>query len=225
MHPRWGLGPFCHISSSDEKINPCALFSHRLTLTEWNYNIRNRKLMAVKLTLEEWRHWLEGAGFPFIVWTEYICAAKIIHFRQARWALFSGLPFLIAQALRMVNLMRYRGSLRLRLVPPLLWPRSKVRDTLRDIYVPAGCPESLLFVPESVRTSVLQWGFSSSLACHPGATRTHRLIKQRFWWPSMVRDTRRFVSACPICAAIKGSNRPQQGYSSRCQCLRDPDHT
>ncbi len=78
---------------------------------------------------------------------------------------------------------------------------------LRDITVPAGCPESLLFVPESVRTSVLQWGHSSSLACHPGATRTHRLIKQRFWWPSMARDARWFVSACPICAAGKGSNR------------------
>ncbi len=67
----------------------------------------------------------------------------------------------------------------------------------------------MLFVPESVRTSVLQWGHFSSLACHLGATRTHRLIKQRFWWPSMVRDTRRFVLACPICAA--GKNRPPAG--------------
>ncbi len=99
-----------------------------------------------------------------------------------------------------------------RVVAVVTWGvESKVRDALRDITVPAGCPESLLFVPESVRTSVLQWGHSSSLACHPGATRTHRLIKQRFWWPSMVRDARRFVSACPICAAGKGSNRPPAG--------------
>ncbi len=126
----------------------------------------------------------------------------------------------------MVNLMRCRGSLRLRLVPPppvaILQPErvvavvtwgveSKVRDALRNITVPAGCPESLLFVPESVRTSILQWGHSSSLACHPGATRTHRLIKQRFWLPSMVRDARQFVSACPICAAGKGSNHPPAG--------------
>ncbi len=99
-----------------------------------------------------------------------------------------------------------------RVVAVVTWGvESKVRDALRDITVPAGCPESLLFVPESVRTSVLQWGHSSSLACHPGATRTHRLIKQQFWWPSMVRDARRFVSACPICAAGKGSNRPPAG--------------
>ncbi len=126
----------------------------------------------------------------------------------------------------MVNLMRCRGSLRLRLVPLPRWqsfnpnglwrwwpgewsPRSVTRYATS--LFPRGCPESLLFVPESVRTSVLQWGHSSSLACHPGATRTHRLIKQRFWWPSMVRDARQFVAACPICAAGKGSNRPPAG--------------
>ncbi len=125
----------------------------------------------------------------------------------------------------MVSLMRCRGFLRLRLAPPPrgypptrtgcggsnLGVESKVHYALRNTTVPAGCPESLLFVPESVRTSVLEWGHSSYLACHPGATRTHRLIKQRFWWSSMARDTRRFVAACPICAAGNGSNRPPVG--------------
>ncbi len=82
-------------SSSDERIHPCAFFSHHLTLTERNYDIGNRELLAVKLALEEWRHWLEGAAFPFMVWTdhknlEYIRTAKIINSRQARWALFFG---------------------------------------------------------------------------------------------------------------------------------------
>ncbi len=81
--------------SSQAKIHPCAFFSHRLTLTERNYDIRNRELLAVKLALEEWRDWLEGAGSPFIVWTdhknlEYICTAKRLNSRQARWALFLG---------------------------------------------------------------------------------------------------------------------------------------
>ncbi len=49
-------------SSSDERIHPCAFFSHRLTLTERNYDIGNRELLAVKLALEEWRHWLEVTG-------------------------------------------------------------------------------------------------------------------------------------------------------------------
>ncbi len=73
----------------------------------------------------------------------------------------SGLPILIVQALRRVNLMHCRRFLRLRLVPTpsvaILQPEwivvavtcgvvSKVRDTT----VPTGGPERLLFVPESV---------------------------------------------------------------------------
>lgn len=47
----------------------------------------------MKLGLEEWRHWLEGAKLPFLVWTdyknlEYISSAERLNSRQAQWALF-----------------------------------------------------------------------------------------------------------------------------------------
>ncbi|KAI3366891.1 hypothetical protein L3Q82_009534 [Scortum barcoo] len=53
----------------------------------------NRELLAVKMALEEWRHWLEGSTQPFVVWTDhknlaYIQTAKRLNSRQARWALF-----------------------------------------------------------------------------------------------------------------------------------------
>lgn len=55
----------------------------------------NRELLAIKLALEEWRHWLEDTEHPFIVWTdhknlEYIRSAKRLNPRQARWMLFFG---------------------------------------------------------------------------------------------------------------------------------------
>ena len=56
-------------SPSDHKLHPCAFFSRRLSPPERNYDVGNRELLAVKLALEEWRHWLEGAEHPFIVWT------------------------------------------------------------------------------------------------------------------------------------------------------------
>uniref|UniRef100_A0A8C1LRZ5 Gypsy retrotransposon integrase-like protein 1 n=1 Tax=Cyprinus carpio TaxID=7962 RepID=A0A8C1LRZ5_CYPCA len=221
-------------SPSDDRVHPCAFFSHRLTPSERNYDIGNRELLAVKLALEEWRHWLEGAEVPFIVWTdhknlEYIRTAKRLNSRQARWALFFGrFNFNISyrpgskngkpDALSRIFEAEPRAILPVTILPPdrvvamVTWGvESRVRSALRNVTVPAGCPESLLFVPESVRTSVLQWGHSSMLACHPGATRTCSLIKQRFWWPSMARDARQFVSACPVCAAGKGSNRPPAG--------------
>ena len=79
-------------SAKDGKVHPCAFFSHRLTPSEHNYDVGNRELLAVKLALEEWRHWLEGSSVPFLVWTdhknlEYIRTAKRLNSRQARWCL------------------------------------------------------------------------------------------------------------------------------------------
>lgn len=58
-----------------------------------NYNIGNRELLAIKLVLEEWRHWLEGAQHPFEVVTDhkklqYLREAKRLNPQQARWARF-----------------------------------------------------------------------------------------------------------------------------------------
>lgn len=72
----------------DGRLYPCAYLSHYLSSAECNYNIGNRELLAVKVALEEWRHWLEGADLPFLVWTnhknlEYLQSAKILNSRQA----------------------------------------------------------------------------------------------------------------------------------------------
>ncbi len=82
-------------SSLDNKVHPCAFYSHRLSSAEHNYDVGNRELLAIRLALVEWRHWLEGASVPFIVWTdhqnlEYIRSAKRLNARQAHWALFFG---------------------------------------------------------------------------------------------------------------------------------------
>ncbi|KAL0198990.1 hypothetical protein M9458_007530, partial [Cirrhinus mrigala] len=75
------------------KTSPCAFFSHKLSPAKRNYDVGNRELLAIKLALEEWRHWLEGARHPFIILTdhknlEYLRAAKVLNHREARWALF-----------------------------------------------------------------------------------------------------------------------------------------
>ncbi|MPV02328.1 hypothetical protein FVA96_24335, partial [Escherichia coli] len=80
-------------AADDQKLHPCAFFSRRLNPAERNYDIGNRELLAVKAALEEWRHWLEGAKQPFLVWAdhknlEYIRTARRLNSRQARWLLF-----------------------------------------------------------------------------------------------------------------------------------------
>uniref|UniRef100_A0A8D0AE73 Chromo domain-containing protein n=1 Tax=Sander lucioperca TaxID=283035 RepID=A0A8D0AE73_SANLU len=80
-------------SPSDQKLHPCAFFSKKLSPAERHYDVGNRELLAVKLALEEWRHWLDGAEQPFVVWTDhknlaFIQSAKRLNSRQARWAIF-----------------------------------------------------------------------------------------------------------------------------------------
>ena len=75
---------------------PFAFFSNNLA--ERNYDVGNRELLAVKLALEEWRHWLEGAKEPFVILTdhrnlEYIQTARRLNRLQARWALFTRFDF------------------------------------------------------------------------------------------------------------------------------------
>ena len=65
----------------DGKLHPGAFLPRGLTPPERNYDVGDRELHAIKLALDEWRHWLEGAELPFIVWTDhknlsYIQSAK-----------------------------------------------------------------------------------------------------------------------------------------------------
>ncbi|KAL0192813.1 hypothetical protein M9458_011109, partial [Cirrhinus mrigala] len=74
-------------------LHPCAYFSRKLSPVEQNYDVGNRELLAIKLALEEWRHWLEGATHQFSIITDhknlqYLREAKRLNPRQAQWALF-----------------------------------------------------------------------------------------------------------------------------------------
>ncbi|KAL0192629.1 hypothetical protein M9458_010925 [Cirrhinus mrigala] len=52
-------------------LHPCAFFSHKLSPAEQNYDVGNRELLPVKLALEEWHHWLEGATHHFSIITDH----------------------------------------------------------------------------------------------------------------------------------------------------------
>ncbi|KAK1806150.1 hypothetical protein P4O66_000042 [Electrophorus voltai] len=58
-------------SGEDKRLHPCAYFSLCLSPAEQNYDVGDHELLVVKLALEEWRRWLEGAKHPFLVWTDH----------------------------------------------------------------------------------------------------------------------------------------------------------
>ncbi|XP_023807361.1 uncharacterized protein LOC111946829 isoform X2 [Oryzias latipes] len=64
----------------------------------------------------------------------------------------------------------------------------------------------------ALRSEVLTWGHTSRIACHGGVYRTSRLLKRRFFWPTMERDVKEYIAACTTCARSKTSNRPPSGH-------------
>ena len=221
-------------SPTDNKLHPCAFFSRKLDPAERNYDVGNKELLAVKEALEEWRHLLEGAVQPFIVWTDhknlsYIRSAKRLNSRQARWALFFGrFNFSLtyrpgSQNTRADALSRQHSVEESDADPEPILPstcilaavtweiESRVLQAQTQQPDPGNGPQNRLFVPDVMRSQVLEWGHSTHLTCHPGINRTLSFLQQRFWWPSMVIDTRSFISACPVCARNKTSTRPSSG--------------
>lgn len=84
-------------SQSEEEHNiyisqvPEGLLPESLPAKQNSY-MGNQNLLIIKLVLEEWKHWLEVAEQPFLIWMdhknlEYICGAKF-NSRQMRWAFF-----------------------------------------------------------------------------------------------------------------------------------------
>uniref|UniRef100_A0A8K9V3S6 Gypsy retrotransposon integrase-like protein 1 n=1 Tax=Oncorhynchus mykiss TaxID=8022 RepID=A0A8K9V3S6_ONCMY len=197
-------------SLSDDKVHPCAYFSHRLSPSERNYDVGNRELLAIRLALGEWRQWLEGATVPFVVWTdhrnlEYIRSAKRTNARHA-----DALSRLFSSSVASTD---PEGILpEGRVVGLTVWGiERQVKQALTQTPSPRACPRNLLFVPVPTRLAVLQWAHSAKLAGHPGVRGTLASIRQRFWWPTREHDTRRFVAACSVCAQTKSGNSPPAG--------------
>uniref|UniRef100_A0A673BEJ7 Gypsy retrotransposon integrase-like protein 1 n=1 Tax=Sphaeramia orbicularis TaxID=375764 RepID=A0A673BEJ7_9TELE len=221
-------------SPSDGRLHPCAFLSWRLSKPERNYDIGNRELLAIKVALEEWRHWLEGTEIPFLVWTdhknlEYLRSAKRLNSRQARWALFftrfnfslsyrpgskNGKPDALSRRFSPAKSVSEPVTILPDscVVGAFLWSIEKtVIDALKDCDVPVGVPPGRLFVPVCVRPQVIHWAHTSKMTCHPGVRRTMFVIKQRFWWPNMDKEVSEYVAACPTCASCKTSHAAPAG--------------
>ncbi|KAI2657297.1 Transposon Tf2-9 polyprotein [Labeo rohita] len=229
-------------SGEPPRLHQCA-FSRKFSPAEQTYDIGNRELLAIKLALEEWRHWLEGARHPFTVITdhrnlEYIREAKRLNPRQARWALFfSGFRFTItyrpghknvkADALSRLHQPDQPSTSDPILPPehflcPIVWDlHRQLQEAASREPVPLGGPEGKLFVPSTMRSALLDSVHSSPGSGHPGSKRTLSLLRSRYWWPHMAREVSQHVRACSVCAM---TNTPRQLPRGKLMPLPIPTH-
>ncbi len=187
------------------KLHPCAFFSRQLSPAERNYDIGNRELLAIKLALEEWRHWLEGSAQPFLVLTDhknlqYLRDAKRLNPRQARWALFftwfqfkisyrPGPRNIKADALSRIHTLEECKEEPEGIIPtemissPIQWTSPPVASSNPPAN-PPGCPPDHQYVPRIQRTPLIHSTHTSiqfnskNFICPRGAIQKH--IEQHF---------------------------------------------
>ncbi|KAL0186709.1 hypothetical protein M9458_018379, partial [Cirrhinus mrigala] len=216
------------------KTFPCAYFSRKLSPAERNYDVGNRELLAMKLALEEWRHWLEGAKHPFTILTdhknlEYLQSAKRLNPRQARWALFfTRFEFIVTYRPGSKNtkadaLSRQTDTISCPdqtetiiptslLLAPVHWDIvTEIEHANQEHVPPTECPQGKLFVPEPLRNRLLTQVHETPSSGHPGIDATIHLLRNRFWWPTLVKETIRFINSCPTCQTSKPSKHLPAG--------------
>ncbi|KAK3522484.1 hypothetical protein QTP86_015544 [Hemibagrus guttatus] len=174
----------------------------KLSPVEQNYDIGNRELLAIKLALEEWRHWLEEVNHPFEVITDhknlqYLREAKCLNPRQAQWVLFFT-PFNFCVTYHPGNKNTKADTLfRIHspdpmpeepepilppdlFVCPITWSLDDdIRAATKEEPALPGGPDGKAYVPTSLRLSLLDSVHASPGSGHPGRQRTLSLLKER----------------------------------------------
>ena len=84
-------GVLSQYNSENGKLHPVAFFSRKHSAQEINYEIYDKKLLAIIKAFEEWRPMLERAGLPIRVLTDhinlqYFMTTKQLSRQQARWS-------------------------------------------------------------------------------------------------------------------------------------------
>ena len=54
-----------------EVWHPVTYYSHKMTLSELNYNIYNKELLGIVIVLKEWKAFLQDTKEPFVVKTDH----------------------------------------------------------------------------------------------------------------------------------------------------------
>ncbi|KAL0195021.1 hypothetical protein M9458_008593, partial [Cirrhinus mrigala] len=170
-------------------LHPCAFYLRELSPAEQNYDVGNQELLAIKLALEEWRHWLKGAAHQFTIVTDhknlqYLQKARRLNPRQARWAPFSTrFDFKISSDCPSEPKPIIPSNL---IISPILWDQDvNIQQATLQEPAPPECPEGKIYVPRSQCQPLL--GAAHQQQMDPVAPSNSLLVTQ-------------YIQSCSVCA-------------------------
>ncbi|KAI2652428.1 Transposon Tf2-8 polyprotein [Labeo rohita] len=167
------------------RLHPCAYFSRKLSPAEMNYDIGNRELLAIKPALEEWQHWF-NFSITYRPGSKNVRADALSRLAEGETNTETPSPIIPDHLI----------------ISPIEWTEPPAVAT-PEPRAPPGCPPGRQFIPPSQRVNLIHTTHISLGTGHPGANYTLSLLSDRFWWPDMARDVRRYVQGCKECAMSK----------------------
>lgn len=218
------------IQIQDGIRRPIAFFSKKLSATQKKYAPTEKECLGVLLAIEKFRHFFEGTRFTVITdaqsltWLRKISAdggsAKLI-----RWALKlqqydfelqyrKGSLNIMADALsRAVNSINVKDVDYDKLTELILQDSVKYRNfrVIRGkVYKLVPCPglgderfEWKYLPPAHERIAILKDVHDAS---HFGRFKTLKKLQERYYWPAMDLDVRRYCQGCDTCKTSKYPN-------------------
>ena len=85
------VGAYLYQIGDDGKLYPVAFHSRKLMPAEENYEIHDKKLLAIVDTFKTWRVYLEGVQHKVTVYSDHknltaFTIMKVLNRRQTRWS-------------------------------------------------------------------------------------------------------------------------------------------
>ncbi|KAK3513069.1 hypothetical protein QTP70_000954 [Hemibagrus guttatus] len=91
------------------------------------------------------------------------------------------------------------------IVSPITWSEETLPSTNASTNTPPGCPPGLQYITRARPTPLIHSAHTSLGTGHPGVNETLSLLKDRFWWPKMASDVRRYVQGWTMEGAPYGA--------------------
>lgn len=210
---------------------PIAFFSRKFSATQMKYSATERECLAVILAIEKFRHFVEGTQFRVVTdaqslkWLNQI-SVEGNSARLARWALKlqqhdiileyrKGKLNVIADALsRAVEVNVLSADLDLQRLKTNIEAKAEKYKDFKIVngkiykYVPAGKSEDPRYewklVPSKAdRIKILE---AEHNIAHFGFYKTLRKIQEKYYWPGMSIEIKRYCRGCDTCKTSKFPN-------------------
>ncbi|XP_055543099.1 uncharacterized protein LOC129728674 [Wyeomyia smithii] len=206
-------------------------YSHKLTTPQKNYHAAEKEALAAILSIDAFRGYVEGYHFTLITdssaLTHILTTKWKVGSRCSRWALnLQQFDMSVRHRKGKENIVPDALSRSIAAVTDFPWYTNMLDKVSNrpDDFVDFKVDGSKLFkfvsIPE-IHDSRFEWkqipppsDIETILkrchddVFHPGYEKTVGRIRQRYYWPKMANEVRKYVQQCGVCKEVKATSVP-----------------